>query len=69
MKEIICQNCKKEIDTPDFGDGTLDYSDVYDYRGFSFHGKCLEEGIEKVEYKRAEVRDLLNNFHNPTPLI
>lgn len=50
-----CELCKKDIDTPDFGDGVLDYSDVYEYRGFSFHGDCFDEGVEKVDYKRSEV--------------
>jgi hypothetical protein len=55
MSKIICQLCKKEIETPDFGDGVLDYSDVYEYRGFSFHGKCFDEGTKKVDEKRQEV--------------
>jgi len=52
---IICQLCKQEIDTHDYGDKVLDYSDVYDYRGFSFHGKCFSEGIKRVDEKRQEV--------------
>lgn len=56
MREIIiCQHCKQPIDTPDFGDGTLDYSDIYEYRGFDFHEKCFDDGIKKVDYKREEV--------------
>jgi len=51
----ICQFCKKEIATPDFGDGVLDYSDVYEYRGFTFHEKCFDEGVKKVDEKRAFV--------------
>ena len=54
-KEIICQLCKKVIETPDYGDGQLDYSDVYEYRGFDFHQKCFEEGCKKVDEKRAQV--------------
>lgn len=54
MKEI-CQLCKKEIECPDFGDGVLDYSDLYEYRGFTFHGDCFDEGVEKVDGKRREV--------------
>ena len=55
MINIICQLCKKEIDTPDYGDGILDYSGVYEYRGFSFHEKCFDEGVKKVDEKRCEV--------------
>lgn len=55
MQAIICQYCKKEIETPDFGDGTFDYSDVYEYRRFDFHGECFDKGVEKVEYKRSQV--------------
>ena len=51
----ICQHCKKEIETPDFGDGTLDYSNVYEYRGFTFHAECMVAGEKKVEAKRGEV--------------
>ena len=51
----ICQHCKKEIETPDFGDGTLDYSNVYEYRGFTFHAECMDAGEKKVEEKRKEV--------------
>lgn len=57
MNKIICQYCKKEINTSDFGDGTFDYSDVYDYRGFSFHEKCFEEGVKKVEIRRKEIME------------
>ena len=53
--EITCQVCKKEIDTPDYGDGILDYSDVYEYRGFYFHEKCFDKGVKKVDEKRKEV--------------
>jgi len=59
MTDIICQHCKNKIDTPDFGDGVLDYSDVYDYRGFSFHGKCFNEGIKKVDEKRRQVSEVV----------
>lgn len=55
---MICQNCKKTIETPDFGDGVLDYSDVYEYRGFSFHEACFDEGMEKVDAKRKEVMEV-----------
>ncbi len=55
--KIICQHCKKEIETPDFGDGILDYSDIYDYRGFSFHERCFGSGIKKVDEKRQEVME------------
>lgn len=58
MNEIICQLCKKEIETPDFGDGVFDCSDVYDYRGFSFHEKCFKEGVKKVDEKRKEVMEI-----------
>jgi len=58
MSEIICQLCKKEIETPDYGDGVLDYSDVYEYRGFSFHEKCFDEGVKKVDAKRQEVSEI-----------
>lgn len=54
----ICQLCKEEIETPDFGDGVLDYSDLYEYRGFVFHGKCHSEGIKKVDAKREEVMEV-----------
>jgi hypothetical protein len=57
MSKIICQLCKEEIETPDFGDGTFDYSDVYEYRGFSFHEKCFDEGIKRVDEKRQEVTE------------
>ena len=53
--EMKCQLCKKEIETPDYGDGVLDYSDVYEYRGFVFHESCLDEGTKAVDAKRAEV--------------
>ncbi len=53
----ICQLCKKEIETPDYGDGVLDYSDLYEYRGFVFHEKCFDEGVKKVDYKRKEVAE------------
>lgn len=53
---MICQYCKKEIETPDYGDGVLDYSDVYEYRGFNFHEACFDEGIKAVDSKRAEVQ-------------
>ena len=52
---IICQLCKKVIETPDYGDGVLDMSDVYEYRGFTFHETCFDEGSRAVERKRAEV--------------
>ena len=55
MTKLICQLCKEEIETPDYGDGVLDKSDVYEYRGFVFHEKCFDEGIKKVDEKRAEV--------------
>lgn len=55
METIICQLCKKQIETPDFGDGILDYSDLYEYRGFDFHEKCFDEGCKKVDAKRNEV--------------
>ena len=54
----VCQLCKKEIETPDFGDGVLDYSDLYEYRGFTFHGKCHDEGSNKVDAKRKEVMEV-----------
>jgi hypothetical protein len=54
-RKIVCQLCKKEIETPDYGDGVLDYSDVYEYKGFFFHEKCFEEGVKKVNRKRQEV--------------
>lgn len=31
MDRLICQLCKKEIETPDYGDGILDESDVYEW--------------------------------------
>lgn len=52
---MLCQLCHKKIDTPDYGDGILDYSDVYEYRGFKFHEKCFDDGVERVDQKRAEV--------------
>ena len=61
MKIETCQLCKKVIDTPDFGDGVLDYSDIYDYRGFTFHEKCFDEGIKKVDYKRQEVMEVVEH--------
>lgn len=63
-EEIVCQSCKKVIDTPDWGDGTFDMSDVYDYRGFTFHEKCFDEGVEKVDYKRNEVREITEHSIN-----
>ena len=61
MSIIICQLCKKEIETPDYGDGVLDYSNVYEYRGFSFHEKCFDEGVKKVDYKRREVIEVVEH--------
>ncbi len=61
MKEIICQHCKKRIETPDFGDGTFYYSEVYEYRGFDFHGECLDEGTKEVDYKRKEVLEVVSH--------
>lgn len=59
IKDIfICQNCKQEIDTPDFGDGTYDCSDVYEYRGFYFHEKCFDDCCKKVDYRRQEVMEV-----------
>jgi hypothetical protein len=58
MNNFTCQLCKKIIETPDFGDGVLDQSDVYEYRGFYFHEKCFNEGTEKVDYKRKEVMEV-----------
>jgi len=58
---MICQLCTKEIETPDFGDGVLDYSDVYEYRGFNFHSACFDEGIKKVEGKRQEVSEVVEH--------
>lgn len=58
---MICQLCKETIDTPDFGDGVLDMSDVYDYRGFTFHEKCFDEGCKKVDYKREEVMEVVDH--------
>lgn len=57
---IICQHCRKEIETPDYGDGVIDYSDVYEYRGFSFHEDCFDEGVKRVDYKRSEVSETVN---------
>lgn len=51
---IVCQLCKKEIETPDFGDGILNYSDVYEYRGFTFHEKCFDKGIKMINEKKKE---------------
>ena len=58
MKTEICQLCKEEIKCPDFGDGTFDYSDIYEYRGFTFHEKCFDEGVKKVDNKRQEVMEV-----------
>lgn len=58
MKIEICQLCKEEIECPDYGDGVLDYSDLYEYRGFTFHGKCHKEGCKKVDAKRQEVMEV-----------
>lgn len=55
MRGYTCQLCKNEIKTPNYGDGTFDESDVYEYRGFYFHEKCFDEGIGKVDHKRNEV--------------
>lgn len=55
-----CQLCKKEIETPDYGDGVLDYSDVYEYRGFNFHEKCFDEGVKAVDGKREFVMEVIN---------
>lgn len=53
-----CQLCKNTIDTPDYGDGVLDYSDAYEYRGFYFHSDCFGEGQKKVEHRRREVSEM-----------
>lgn len=58
MRNEICQLCKEVIDTPDFGDGILDYSNLYEYRGFVFHEKCFREGCDKVDGKRQEVKEV-----------
>lgn len=57
----ICQLCKETMIPVDFGDGVLDYSDFYDYRGFTFHEKCFEEGVERVDYKRKEVGEVVRS--------
>lgn len=58
---IICQLCEKPIETPDFGDGILDYSQVYNYRGFDFHEECFDEGCKKVDYKRQEASEQMEH--------
>ena len=40
-----CATCKAKI--PD--------SEAYEYRGFIFCTDCFDEGVKKVDYKRAEV--------------
>jgi len=58
QNNYICQLCKQKIETPDYGDGNIDESDVYDYRGFYFHEKCFDEGIKRVDEKRDFVMEV-----------
>lgn len=58
MKDYECSLCHEIIETPDYGDGTYDESDVYEYRGFYFHAKCFEKGCEKVDERRREVMEV-----------
>ena len=55
---MMCQFCKKKINTPDYGDGILDYSDVYEYRGFVFHENCFDDGQKLVDEKRKQVMQI-----------
>lgn len=51
MKEL-CQLCKESL---------VDDSDTYEYRGFVFHEKCFDEGIEKVDAKRSEISQVVDH--------
>jgi len=66
MKEIICQDCKKRIETPDCGDGTFDYSEVFEYRGFNFHGECLlDEGTNKeAKAENNKAKEFIDSIIN-----
>lgn len=58
QKKEICQLCKKEIKTTDYGDGVVDYGSMMEYRGFVFHEECFDEGTERVDAKRKEVMEV-----------
>jgi len=46
-----CQICKNFFDD----------SDTYEYRGFTFCEEHFHEGIEKVDYKRKEVMNVVES--------
>lgn len=50
MSQNKCQICKNFFDD----------SDTYEYRGFTFCEEHFHEGIEKVDYKRREVMEVVD---------
>jgi len=46
-----CQTCRKSFDD----------SETYEYRGFMFCNEHFDEGIEKVDYKRNDVSEVVEH--------